>query len=155
GHLYAGALGLFDDEIFSLEGPGPSIATCDFRHGNSGLIGGGMLADEFVPMPASTFSNLADAGVFPPYGQAAKDGMRHWTRRSQRIVGPVQEVTTADARVRLDPGVRDRFGNPVATISGSVHPEDLRARDFMIAKARDWLEASGASRVYSAAPGGP
>lgn len=154
GHLYAGALGLFEDETFGLDGPGPSIATCDFRHGNDGLVGGGMLANEFVPIPASTFDYLVAAGVFPPYGSAAKRGMRQWTRRMERVVGPIQELSTDDARVRLDPSVRDRFGNPVAVLSGSVHPEDLRARDFMTARAREWLEASGASAVFSALPGG-
>lgn len=154
GHLYAGALGLFEDETFGIDGPGPSIATCDFRHGNDGLIGGGMLANEFVPIPASTFDYLVGAGVFPPYGTAAKHGMRQWSRRMERVVGPIQELTTDDARVRLDPAVRDRFGNPVPVLSGTVHPEDVRARDFMTARAREWLEASGASRVFSAAPGG-
>jgi len=155
GHLYAGALGLFEGEQFGLDGPGPSIATCDFRHGNDGRVGGGMLANEFVPIPASTFDYLVSSGVFPPYGAAAKDGMRHWTRRMERVVGPIQELTTDDARVRLDPSVRDRYGNPVAALSGSVHPEDVRTRDFMTARAREWLEASGATAVYSAEPGGP
>lgn len=154
GHLYAGALGLFEGETFGLDGPGASIATCDFRHGNDGLIGGGMLANEFVPIPASTFDYLAGAGVFPPYGAAAKNGMRLWTRRMERVVGPIQELSTDDARVRLDPSVRDRFGRPVAVLSGAVHPEDRRARDFMTAKAREWLEASGATAVFSALPGG-
>lgn len=153
GHLYAGALGLFEDETFGIDGPGPSIATCDFRHGNDGLIGGGMLANEFVPIPASTFDYLVGAGVIPPFGARAKQGMRRWSRRMERVVGPIQEVTSADARVRLDPGVRDRFGNPVAVLSGSVHPEDVRARDFMTARAREWLAASGASQVISPAPG--
>ena len=53
GHLYGGAIGLFDDAVQDLLGPGPSIATTDFRHGNAGLVGGGMLANEFVPTPVS------------------------------------------------------------------------------------------------------
>ncbi|HEY9294250.1 MAG TPA: GMC oxidoreductase [Microlunatus sp.] len=154
GHVYAGALGIFDDAIFTLEGPGVSIATCDFRHGNEGLIGGGMLANEFVPTPASTFDYLVGAGVFPPYGSQAKQGMRRWTRRMTRVVGPIQEVTSADSRIRLDPDVRDRFGNPAAELSGSIHPADLQAREFMTARAAEWLEAAGASRVFAAAPGG-
>ena len=51
GHLYGGAIGIFDDEINDLVGPGPSISTHDFRHGNDGLVGGGMIANEFVPTP--------------------------------------------------------------------------------------------------------
>lgn len=153
-HLYAGALGIFDDEIFGLDGPGVSIATCDFRHGNAGLIGGGMLANEFVPTPASSFDYLVSAGVFPPYGPQAKQGMRRWTRRMTRIVGPIQEVTSAESRVRLDPDVRDRYGNPVAALSGSLHPADLQARDFMTERASQWLTAAGATEVFAAPPGG-
>jgi choline dehydrogenase-like flavoprotein len=153
GHLYGGALGLFEDEVFPLEGPGASIATCDFRHGNPGLVGGGMIANEFVPTPASIFDYLTTAGVFPPYGAAAKDGMRRWTRRMQRVVGPIQEIPSAAARVRLDPQQRDRYGNPVATFSGSVHPLSLQSRDFLTSRAAEWLEAAGASRVLAAAPG--
>ena len=154
GHVYAGALGLFEDEVFTLEGPGVSIATCDFRHGNRDLVGGGMLANEFVPTPSSTFDYLVGSGVFPPYGPRAKQGMRKWTRRMTRVVGPIQEVTNADSRVRLDPDVRDRYGNPVAALSGSVHPLDLQARDFMTARAAEWLTASGATQVFAAPPGG-
>ena len=51
GHLYGGAIGIFDDAVNDLVGPGPSISTHDFRHGNDGLVGGGMIANEFVPTP--------------------------------------------------------------------------------------------------------
>ncbi|HTE70167.1 MAG TPA: GMC family oxidoreductase N-terminal domain-containing protein, partial [Actinomycetes bacterium] len=36
GHLYGGAIGIFDDVVNDLVGPGPSISTHDFRHGNDG-----------------------------------------------------------------------------------------------------------------------
>ena len=155
GHVYCGALGLFEDEVFDLEGPGVSIGTCDFRHGNADLVGGGMIANEFVATPASIYDYLTGAGAIPLHGPAAKDGMRQWTRRTLRVVGPIQEVTTHDARVRLDPDHRDRFGNQVAALTGSAHPLDLQARDFLAGKAAEWLEAGGANRVFhGAAPGG-
>ena len=52
-----------------------------------------------------------------------------------------------DSRVRVDPEVVDRFGNPVVVISGSIHPEDARVHGFMSAKARQWLEEAGAVRT--------
>ncbi|GAA3559561.1 GMC oxidoreductase [Kribbella ginsengisoli] len=146
-HVYAGAIGLFDDEVSDLIGPGVSIATCDFRHGNDGIIGGGMLADEFVPTPAATYDYLTAAGLIPRTGLDSKQAMRHESRRMMRVVGPIQEVTSPDSRVRLDPSVTDRFGLPVARISGSIHPEDLRTQAFMSAKARDWLLEAGATRT--------
>lgn len=147
GHVYAGATGVFGDDVADLLGPGPSIATCDYRHGNDGIVGGGMLANEFVPTPASTYAYLAGTGLIPWWGPAAKDGMRRLLRRLQRIVGPVQEVTSASSRVTLDPKVRDRFGFPVARLHGSPHPEDLRGQRFLAERAAEWLAASGAVRV--------
>jgi choline dehydrogenase-like flavoprotein len=146
-HVYAGAIGLFEDEVVDLVGPGASIATCDFRHGNDGIVGGGMLANEFVPTPAATYDYLTGAGLIPPAGAASKQAMRHEVRRMLRVVGPIQEVSSAESRVRVDQSVLDRFGNPVVVTSGSIHPEDVRAHGFMTAKAEEWLEEAGAVRT--------
>ncbi|WP_202872396.1 GMC family oxidoreductase [Kribbella soli] len=146
-HVYAGAVGLFEDEVVDLLGPGVSIATCDFRHGNDGIVGGGMLANEFVPTPASAYDYLTGAGLIPAAGAESVQAMRREVRRMLRVVGPIQEVTSAESRVRVDPSVVDRFGNPVVVTSGSIHPEDVRSHRFMSAKAKAWLEEAGAIRT--------
>jgi choline dehydrogenase-like flavoprotein len=114
GHLYAGALGIFEDPVNDYTGPGPSLATNDFRHHNDDdagrLVGGGMIANEFVPTPTSTYLYLSQAGLLPRHGPDVKARMRHLMPRMQRVVGPVQEVTSAESRVRLDPRVTDSFG---------------------------------------------
>ena len=51
GHAYAGAVGVFDEVVQDSVGPGPSISTTDFRHHNDGILGGGILVNEFVPTP--------------------------------------------------------------------------------------------------------
>jgi len=152
GHLYAGALGIFAEPINDNIGPGPAIATNDYRHHNDGIVGGGMLANEFVPTPIGYYSYLVGAGLLPRFGIGAKQGMRQLVPRMQRVVGPVQEVTTAGARVRLDPEVTDRFGVPVARLSGSHHLEDDRTLTFMSDRAADWLTAAGAERVVTTGP---
>lgn len=154
GHLYGGAIGLFDDLVQDLLGPGPSIATTDFRHGNAGLVGGGMLANEFVPTPVSAYHYLRAADLAPAGGTGMKDALQHAYPRMLRVVGPIQEVTSAESRVRVDPAVRDRFGAPVARLSGSSHPEDLRSRAFLTARATEWLTASGATTVRDDAVNG-
>jgi choline dehydrogenase-like flavoprotein len=45
--------------------------------------------------------------------------------------------------------VRDRWGIPVARLSGTVHDETVRTACFMQGKATEWLEASGAVRTWS------
>jgi choline dehydrogenase-like flavoprotein len=126
GHLYGGAIGIFDEVVNDLVGPGPSISTHDFRHGNEGLVGGGMIANEFVPSPVSTFGYLRHAGLIGPHGLAAKQGLRHLLPRMQRVVGPVQEVTSPDSRVRLDPSVTDSLGIPVARSAAGCTPTTSR-----------------------------
>ncbi|WP_129837881.1 GMC family oxidoreductase [Streptomyces sp. RFCAC02] len=154
GHLYASATGVFDDPVEDLIGPGPSIATADHRQDNAGIVGGGIVVKEFVPTPASTYRNLVDAGLIPVHGLAAKRGMRELAPRTMRLAGPVQEVTTAGARVRVDPGTRDRLGLPVAVLSGAPHAEDLRAQAFLAERCAEWLTASGARRVVTSRPSG-
>ena len=147
GHLYSGALGIFAEPVNDFVGPGPSIATNDFRHGNPGLVGGGMLADDFVPTPLNYLISLREAGLLGLHGRAVKERMRHLVPRTQRVVGPIQELTSAESRVRLDPYVRDRYGIPVVQLSGSPHREDRRTQRFLSERAADWLTASGADEV--------
>ena len=149
GHLYGGAIGIFDDVVNDLVGPGPSISTHDFRHGNDGLVGGGMIANEFVPTPVSTFGYLRWAGLIGPHGLAAKQALRRLLPRMQRVVGPVQEVTSADSRVRLDPSVTDSLGIPVARLSGRLHPNELAVQQLLGERAADWLRAAGATTAIA------
>ena len=147
GHIYGGALALFDDPLVDLRGPGPAIATGDFRHGNPGLIGGGLLANEFVPTPVSAYAYLTDLGVIPAFGAAGKAAFRHAWPRLQRVMGPVHEMTSAESRVRLAGTGVDAAGMPLVRVSGASHPEDLRVQAFLSERAEEWLRASGATRV--------
>ena len=63
------------------------------------------------------------------------------------VTGPIQEIPSAEARVTIDPDIRDRWGIPVARLSGTTHPESLRTFEFMNGKAVEWLKASGAERI--------
>lgn len=147
GHLYGGATGLFRDDVVDLLGPGPSIATTAYQHGNAGIVGGGMIANEFVPTPSNTYQYLVSAGFLPAFGAGSKSGMRHLARKMMRVMGPIQELTSPDSRVRIDDGAVDEFGTPVVRLSGSVCEEDFRARDFLSERASEWLRASGAEKV--------
>ncbi|MEO8908560.1 MAG: GMC oxidoreductase [Microbacteriaceae bacterium] len=149
GHVYGGAFGIFDDVVEDLIGPGPSIATTDYRHGNGDLVGGGIIVNEFVPTPSNAYRYLSGSGFIPRAGLDSKRGMRDLMLRSMRIMGPIQEVTMAQSRVRVDDSVADRRGIPVARLSGGVHPEDVRARDFTSTKSEEWLRAAGATGVVT------
>jgi choline dehydrogenase-like flavoprotein len=56
-------------------------------------------------------------------------------------------------RVTVDPAVRDRWGIPVARLSGTTHPASVAAAEFLRARGEEWLRASGCETVWSAQPG--
>lgn len=152
GHAYGGATALFDEPVVDLRGPGVDIGTADLRHGNPGIVGGGILADEFVPTPASTQRMLRETGLLDPDVAVGSAEAERAMLRIGRVMGPIQEVTTADARVQLDRSRTDRFGRSIVRLSGSLHPEDLRGRDLLSARAADWLREAGAAQVVPMAP---
>ena len=151
GHYYPGALGIFPESLYDGVGPGCSIATCDFNHGNDGIIGGGMLADEDIFTPVTFFKRDLPPDL-PRWGLEAKRFMRDNYRRVNDIKGPVQEIPNPDARVRVNPALRDRYGIPVAHLSGTSHPETVRTATYMRERAIEWLRASGAIKIWGRMP---
>jgi choline dehydrogenase-like flavoprotein len=148
GHYYPGASALMPEAIQDNLGPGASIATCQFSHGNPGIVGGGMLANDFIETPIYFWNSTRPADI-PRWGAANKKWMREGYRRWVEIKGPVQDIPNPEARVTADVGVRDKWGLPVARLSGTTHPETLRTAEFMRERAIEWLEASGAKRIWT------
>jgi choline dehydrogenase-like flavoprotein len=148
GHYYPGAHGLFDEATYDGVGPGASVATCEFNHGNPGVIGGGMLANDFIKLPIIFWRNALPPDL-PRWGETNKKFMRENFTRVLQVTGPVQDIPSPTARVTVDGGVRDRWGIPVARLSGTTHPETVRTATFMRDQAEKWLKASGAYHVWS------
>jgi len=151
GHTYTGAVGAFDFEVYDDVGPGAGIAISDFNHGNPGLRGGAMLANEFIRLPIHV------TGMLPPgtprWGAGHKEAMRQYYKRTMVIMGPTQEMPMAESRVEVDPKVRDRWGIPVARLSGDRHPHTLEIGRAMCDKAAMWLKEAGAVRTWLMLPG--
>ncbi|MCC6732216.1 MAG: GMC family oxidoreductase [Candidatus Omnitrophica bacterium] len=145
-HAYAGAEAIFPEEVQDDLGPGASIAVCDFNHGNPGLIGGGVIANDFIKLPIQ-FTNILPPGT-PRWGKAHKDHMRQNYRRFLGVKSPIQEMPMWDMRVELDPVVRDYWGVPVPRISGVRHPQDVQLGRFMADRCEEWLREAGASQVW-------
>jgi choline dehydrogenase-like flavoprotein len=152
GHYYPGAAGNFDDIVTNNLGPGVSISTCQFNHGNPGIIGGGMLANEFTKLPIIYWRSAFKPGM-RRWGSAAKDYVRKNFLRCAHVQGPVQEIPSPDGRVTVDPHVRDQWGLPVARLSGIQHPETVRTAAFMARLAEQWLRAAGAKETWTWTPG--
>lgn len=148
GHVYAGAFAVFDEPVQNSRGPGPSLATNDYRHGNPGLVGGAMLANDFVPMPLYVYTMLTALNPdLPTWGAASRRAMRDLYPHLALVFGPVQELPNPEARVTVDPEVLDALGVPVARLSGTIHPADRVTAQFISDRAVEWLRASGAREV--------
>jgi len=152
GHYYPAAIGLMPEPVYDGIGPGISTATIQFNHGNKDVIGGAMLANEFIELPVIFLSRQLPPDL-PRWGIANKQFMRENYTRVMRVTGPVQEIPSQEARVTIDSSVRDRWGIPVARLSGTTHAETVRTAAFMFERAKEWLQASGAIRVWGEPPG--
>ena len=146
GHAYCGAYGIFDEDIFDDCGPGTSLAIGDFSHHNPGIIGGGVLCNEFFRLP------YLFTGVRPPgsvrWGLEHKKFQQKNFKRVGEVIGPYQEIPSFNARVSVDPVVKDFWGIPVVRLSGSGHLKDGEGTAFMAAKAEMWLREAGATQTW-------
>jgi choline dehydrogenase-like flavoprotein len=145
-HTYTGANGLFDFDTYDDLGPGASIAISDYNHGNPGLAGGAMLANEFIRLPYQ-FMSLVPPWV-PRWGKEHKEFVRTSYMRTIAVMGPVQEMPVFDARIQLDPKVRDHWGIPVARLSGGRHAHTIEIGRFIAGKAEAWLKEAGAVQTW-------
>jgi len=151
GHAYTGAYGLFKEEVYDDVGPGACIAVCDFNHGNPGLIGGGLLANEFIRMPYQ-FSSIRPQGA-AGWGKEHKEFQRSYFKRHIAVHGPVQELPVYESRVEVDPVVKDHWGIPVVRLSGHRHENDIVVAKFLADRAEAWLRQAGAVKTWQSLPG--
>ncbi|MCF7972353.1 MAG: GMC family oxidoreductase [Phycisphaerae bacterium] len=151
GHAYTGAYGLFPEVMYDDIGAGATVGLCDFNHGNEGLKGGGMLANEFIRLPY-LFTDRRPPGS-ARWGLAHKDFQRRQFKHLTSVKGPVQEMPVFDARVEIDPVVKDHWGIPVARLSGSRHEHDVEIGHFLADKAEQLLKEAGATQTWKAPPG--
>lgn len=151
GHAYTGAKGIFDEEIYDDFGPGASVAICDFNHHNKGIIGGGMLCNEFIRMP------YRFAGIRPPgeqnWGLSHKSFQRLNYKRVMQVAGPYQEIPVFESRVEVDPTVKDFWGIPVVRLSGTRHIKDVEGCKLMSEKAELWIKEAGAAYTWQTVGG--
>ena len=145
-HSYCGAYGIFEEEVYDDCGPGASIAICDFSHHNPGIIGGGVLCNEFI-RPPYLFTGIRPPGA-ASWGIEHKRFQRMNFKRVAEVIGPYQSIPSFEARVQVDPTVKDFWGIPVCRISGNACIKDSEGTAFMADKAEKWLKEAGAVQTW-------
>lgn len=141
-HSVCRVVGRPPEHTATFRGPGHSVATLDFAHDGSGVMGGGVVFDCFAPYPLQ----LAEWGQMLS-GAAYGSSHKGWVRSAVgSIIGTMamgQQIPRPDSRVLLDPNVTDRFGAPVARVRRRHHAETLRNRRYLINRCVQWLEGAG------------
>ena len=145
GHHYTSAAGYFGFDTYDDIGPGANIAICDHNHGTPGLVGGRMLANEFIRLPIHMVDRLPDGTS--AWGAGHKRAMRDYHKRTIFVVGPTQEIPVPDTRVTVDPSAKDKWGLPVVRVAGNVHPHTFEIGDVQARRAEAWLREAGAERT--------
>jgi len=148
-HTYPVALGILLKGVHNPNfGPGVDVATTALNHGNPGVIGGAMIANDFVKTPL-THWRIGLPPDTPRWGRPNKEAMRDFYLRTVDVRAPVQEVPTPENRVTLHPFIRDPLGLAIASLPGVVHPETLITAELIRQRLIDWLTASGAERTWT------
>jgi len=147
GHSYTGAIGYFEEQTYDDLGPGAGIAICDYNHGNLGLRGGAMLCNEFIRLPIQ-FPGFLPPGT-PRWGKGHKDAMRKYYLNTIGVQGPTQEMPVRDSRIEVDPKVKDKWGIPVARLSGYRHEHTVEIGHAMSDRAAEWLREAGAIEIWN------
>ncbi len=146
GHAYTGAMGIFSDEITDYAGPGATFGFCDYNHHNEGIVGGGLLCNEFNALPY-LFTEVRPPGA-PTWGKEHKAFQMKNIKRVAALHGPVQEIPNFNARVTIDPVVKDYWGIPVLALSGERHPIDHEHCRWLSGKAEEVLREAGAVETW-------
>jgi choline dehydrogenase-like flavoprotein len=104
-----------------------------------------MLANEFIRLPIQFIDDLPRDT--PRWGPGHKAAMRRYYRHNIGVRGPTQEIPVWDARVQLDPVVKDHWGLPVVRLSGDKHLHSIEIGNHQAARAAEWLQEAGAELV--------
>jgi choline dehydrogenase-like flavoprotein len=105
-----------------------------------------MLCNEFNTLPYLFTQNR------PPgakrWGREHKDFQMRNILRTAGLHGPIQEIPNFEARVRIDPEVRDHWGIPVLALSGERHPIDHEHCKWLSAIGEKVLIEAGAVQTW-------
>lgn len=165
-HTGAFAYGVYDDVIDAGDAPAQHVGVDDFNEDRCPVATRGAVLHAGMPAaftggPLAFARALGDTIPLPEGVPTHGEGLRAWAarayRRHQAVYVLGEDLPQYDNRVTLDPVVRDSTGAPALRIEYRPHPEDEAQVAFMLERAVEWLERSGAREIAvapSRVPGG-
>jgi choline dehydrogenase-like flavoprotein len=112
-----------------------------------GFYGGGGI-DARLPMSPINFALTALPDDVPTWGPEYARALREYYTHTVQFAGHATTLPVASNAVSLDPTHTDAWGRPSLRLTFVDHPDDMRTRHFLQERARELLEAAGATRVW-------
>lgn len=147
-HEYFFAIGLFDKEIHDpLYGwagnyvNGTSFEFYESNYDRGHILGSLITASGLGPPVNWTFPGR------PTWGMAAKNADRDFFNHSMKLGVLLNDLPCETNKVDLDPTVRDAWGQPVARITHTNHPNDIALGNWQLRKNQEILAAAGADDI--------
>ncbi len=86
--------------------------------------------------------------VVPGWGKNHKEEMRRVFGAALTIIAMGESLPNPKSYIDLDPSETDASGIPVARINTNIDDTEIRRLDFMAAKSREILYASGVKKIF-------
>jgi choline dehydrogenase-like flavoprotein len=149
-NYYQTARGFFDKDLNEYKGVMDSRVIQDFYDPNPskyGFFGGGVLEPRGDGEIIS-FANLNMPRV-PRFGAERKKWILDTYNKYMVALTSMQSMSQESNTIDLDPEVRDKWGLPVPRVTYNVHPNEHKLGDFFRERAKELLDAAGATRVIA------
>jgi choline dehydrogenase-like flavoprotein len=147
---HANAFGRFEHPLNEYKGVVATRTIHDFYETDPkrGFYGGGGIDARFPYGPIAFATNLLPPDM-PQWGAEYKQALRDFYTHSVRFAAHLTTLPVPANTISLDPEHRDRWGRPALRLTYTDHPDDMRAQEWFRERARELMEAAGASRVWS------
>ena len=144
------AYGVYDEPMNDYKGVAVSRIFHDFyeidMHKN-GFYGGGGLDARFDFTPVAFALGGLPPGT-PKWGKEFKNALRQNFTRTMEIFCHGTSLAVESNNFSLDPDVKDAWGLPALRMTYKDHPNDLKFTAWMVERAMEVLDASGAKTKW-------
>ena len=149
-NYYQTARGFFENDLNEYKGVMDSRIIQDFYDPNpdkNGFFGGGVLEPRGDGETIS-FANLNMPRLRRWGSRRKKWVMNNYTKYMVSLTS-MQSMSQEANMIDLDPDVKDKWGLPVPRVTYNVHPNEHKLGDFFRDRAKELLDAAGASGIIA------
>lgn len=147
------ASGEFEHELNDWKGAMVTRIALDFYDNDParGFYGGGALDARFFGYPLFyVFGFGGGAPGRPRWGAGFKNAIRRSFPRTMDVLCEGTSLPLETNRIEIDPVLKDAWGLPAMRVTYQDHDDDLATMRFLVGKAKQVLDAAGATSSWAA-----